>query len=266
MPFSCSIDGDKLQVAGRDCGSVTVSSEVEEREIDLDGPIVGVGADHQKRAEIKYGKGFSVCAGHYQRALQLAAGDGGREHDDAFQGASAICRGHRILTMPHLPAWVRREDAGADLPEREMNATSKPGNARKTMSKKTLVSGMAPKTIVDEDGRPIFCSECPCNRISASRKICTSFRLTGAAGIRARMICRPGPVMISAGRGRCGGCWKRRIAMYASGVLMRMGRLVGLPVILSRSIITWAGCCCKQGCIDEFGAVHWPPSGGCENL
>ncbi len=112
MPFSCSIDGDKLQVAGGTVWLCDRKLEVEDREIDLDGPKSVWVRITKSAAEIKYGKDFRI-------ALDITEGRCNwplatvEETDDEFQVHPRYVGDIVILTMPHilLPGY----DAGKTL-------------------------------------------------------------------------------------------------------------------------------------------------------
>lgn len=122
------------------------------------------------------------------------------------------------------------------------------------------------KIVVDEDGRPILCSECPCNRICEPKNL-YEFSVDGRSGDTSThdLSAWAGDEI-----GWPGGVWRlletSDCYVYASGVIDENGKLVGLPVIFESQYHYRGWMLLQQGCIDEFGAVHWPPSGGCENL
>ena len=102
MPFACSIDGDKLQVAGGIVWLCDRKLEVEEREIELDGPISVWVRITKSAAEIKYGKDFpfalDITNGRCNWPLAMVE----ENDDDTLEVHPRYVGDIVILTMPHI--------------------------------------------------------------------------------------------------------------------------------------------------------------------
>lgn len=132
-----------------------------------------------------------------------------------------------------------------------------------TTSKKLWLKGG--KVVVDENGRPVLCGECPCG------KVCEPKNLYGFSVDGRSEESRTHDLSDWAGDGVGwpGGVWRlvelTDCYLYASGEIDENGRLVGLPATFESQYHYLGRMVLQQGCIDEFGAVLWPPT-GCDNL
>lgn len=115
------------------------------------------------------------------------------------------------------------------------------------------------RVIVDEAGRPIICDECPCG--GCKPKTLHEFRVDGRTEEE-----RTKDLSAWTGEkvGYPGGVWRlletTDCYVYASGIIDEDGRLVGLPATFESQYHYLGWMVLQQGCVDEFGATHWPPS------
>lgn len=121
------------------------------------------------------------------------------------------------------------------------------------------------KLVVDEAGRPILCSECPCDRICEPKNL-FSFVTSGRyEDMKIQDLSEWAVDEV----GWPGGVWRlletTDCYVYASGIINRDGRLEGLPEIFESQYHYWGRMILQQGCIDEFGAVQWP-AGICDDF
>ena len=102
MPFSCSIDGDKLQVTGGTVWLCDRKLDAEAREIDLDGPKSVWVRITKSAAEIKYGKDFPFALDISEGRCNWPIATVEENDDETLQVYPRYVGDIVILTMPHI--------------------------------------------------------------------------------------------------------------------------------------------------------------------
>lgn len=122
------------------------------------------------------------------------------------------------------------------------------------------------RLVVDRSGRVVICDECPCNRICEPKNL-YEFSVDGRSQ---EQRTHDLSAWTGDGIGWPGGVWRlletTDCYVYASGLIDEQGRLVGLPAIFESQYHYRGWMLLQQGCVDEFGAVQWPESRGCQNF